>query len=73
MRREWQSQLAALRDDLAHRRRATGHALRARQEEEDLKVRGLRHTPPLLKPEQQPRAPDSCGALSARIPMLGFS
>jgi hypothetical protein len=38
MRDQWRSELAALRDDLAHRRRLAAHALKSRQEEEDLKV-----------------------------------
>ncbi|KAI8465354.1 MAG: hypothetical protein J3K34DRAFT_461431 [Monoraphidium minutum] len=38
MRGEWQAELAGLRDDLVHRRRGVAATLRARQEEEDLKV-----------------------------------
>ncbi|GBF94025.1 hypothetical protein Rsub_07293 [Raphidocelis subcapitata] len=38
MRSQWQSQLAALRDDLTHRRRLMAHALGSAQEEEELKV-----------------------------------
>jgi aspartate/tyrosine/aromatic aminotransferase len=38
MRTQWQSELTALRDELAHRRRVMAATLRSKQEEEDLKV-----------------------------------
>lgn len=38
LRAEWSSELAALKADIEHKRRLAAAALKARQEEEDLKV-----------------------------------
>jgi hypothetical protein len=40
LRAEWQSELAGLKSELDHKRRQAAAALKAKQEEEDLKVRG---------------------------------
>lgn len=39
LRAEWSSELAALKSDVEHKRRMAAAALKARQEEEDIKVR----------------------------------
>jgi aspartate/tyrosine/aromatic aminotransferase len=38
LRAEWQSELATLKAEVDHKRRLTAAALKARQEEEDIKV-----------------------------------
>lgn len=43
LRAEWQSELAGLKSELDHKRRQAAAALKAKQEEEDLKVRHERH------------------------------
>jgi aspartate/tyrosine/aromatic aminotransferase len=40
LRNEWQAELAGLKSELDHRRRQAAAALKAKQEEEDFKVRG---------------------------------
>jgi hypothetical protein len=41
LRAEWSAELAALKTDVAHKRRVAAAALKARQEEEDIKVSAL--------------------------------
>mgnify|MGYP001810882940 CR=1 FL=1 len=43
LRAEWSAELAALKTDVAHKRRVAAAALKARQEEEDIKVSALAH------------------------------
>jgi hypothetical protein len=59
LRAEWSAELAALKADVEHKRRLAAATLKARQEEEDIKVRhtgqsALRH---LLWCAGQPTAP----------------
>ncbi len=39
LRADWQTELRALKAEVEHRRRLVAHKIKARQEEEDIKVR----------------------------------